>query len=148
MSLESKIQFRKYFVNRIDFSINNDFTADDNDLEFEFDIDNNINLDKENCIAVVTLTCNVFPDYIDKNQPFHLTVEISALFTFHSEDKDSIDSLICTNAVAILFPYLRSTLTTITGTTGFPPIILPTININAYLSNKDKEPDSNCTIHE
>ncbi|WP_083599506.1 protein-export chaperone SecB [Caloranaerobacter azorensis] len=38
----------------------------------------------------------------------------------------------------MLFPYLRSLITTITANAGVKPIILPPININALLEEKER----------
>ena len=41
--------------------------------------------------------------------------------------------------LAILFPYLRSIVSTVTGLTGREPIIIPTINIaNAFGNERDE----------
>ena len=43
------------------------------------------------------------------------------------------------NAPAIIFPYLRSFVTTFTVNAGLAPVILPTINFQALADNKTKE---------
>ena len=40
------------------------------------------------------------------------------------------------NGTAILFPYLRSIITTITSSMGIQPIILPTMNIVKMIKEK------------
>ena len=43
------------------------------------------------------------------------------------------------NAIAILFPYVRSNLTNITSQSGIETLILPVINFNALLDEQRKK---------
>ena len=52
------------------------------------------------------------------------------------EDSTLGKRLLQTNAVAILFPYVRSQLTLLTSQPGFDPVILPVMNINALFANE------------
>ena len=56
------------------------------------------------------------------------------------ESKDNID-FIKTNAVAIVYPFLRSLVATITSNANIPPYILPVFNIVAYFEKEDKKDD-------
>lgn len=42
------------------------------------------------------------------------------------------------NGTAILFPYLRSFITTLTSNAGIPPLVLPTLNIQKIIEEKNK----------
>ena len=42
------------------------------------------------------------------------------------------------NAVAILYPYARALVSTYTSNANIAPLILPTINVNQFLKNKEK----------
>lgn len=136
MSIQSVLQFQKYFVNRIDFVVNKDFNSDEIELEFNIDSEVTVGIDNS---AVVALECTVFPDYIKSNQPFNLVVRLEGFFEYQNVSDDELKSLLYSNAIAILFPYLRSTITNITGVTGFPALILPTINIHKYLEAKQND---------
>ena len=57
--------------------------------------------------------------------PFRITVEIAGRFRCDNEWKPELEP----NVLAIMFPYLRSIISTITCNSGREPIILPTINI-------------------
>lgn len=46
--------------------------------------------------------------------------------------------LLTTNAIAILFPYIRSQLTLLTSQPGFNPVVLPIMNINALFTDENK----------
>ena len=40
--------------------------------------------------------------------------------------------------VAILYPYARALVSTYTSNANIAPLILPTINVNQFLKNKEK----------
>ena len=66
---------------------------------------------------------------------FELRADLVGIFDVDEEWVDKLKA----NAVAIMFPYLRSQLTLLTSQPEMMPIILPTVNINKLLeSNKDK----------
>lgn len=76
----------------------------------------------------------------DENNALKLSVELVGTFAFSNSEnvnKNLYDNLINKNAIAILFPYLRSQVTLITSQPNMAPIILPPININTLLKNDD-----------
>ena len=76
----------------------------------------------------------------DENNALKLSVELVGTFAFSNSEnvnKNLYDNLINKNAIAILFPYLRSQVTLITSQPNMTPIILPPININTLLKNDD-----------
>ena len=42
------------------------------------------------------------------------------------------------NAIAILFPYMRAIISTYTANANVAPVIIPPMNINAYLKEKHR----------
>lgn len=68
-------------------------------------------------------------------------VVASGIFSFDEipDDAKTVESLLQYNAVAILFPYVRSYITTITSNAGMIPIILPPINVNNLENENDEE---------
>ena len=76
----------------------------------------------------------------DENNALKLSVELVGTFAFSNSEnvnKNLYYNLINKNAIAILFPYLRSQVTLITSQPNMTPIILPPININTLLKNDD-----------
>lgn len=70
-----------------------------------------------------------------QNTDYKISVEINGQF----EISDPWNPAWETNMLAILFPYLRSIVSTVTGLTGREPIIIPTINIaNAFGNERDE----------
>lgn len=65
---------------------------------------------------------------------YNIIAQISGIFEL-TEESVMGKKLLTNNAVAILFPYLRSQLTLLTSQPGFEPVILPVMNINALLND-------------
>ena len=131
----SVLNFEGYKVEKIRFDINDNFDADDVTVDIKFDIRNNI--DKENRTLKVILEVNIFNDCIENNKPFSLEVSIIGFYRFDDKvDENILQGLVKSNAVAILYPYLRSLVSVITSNSGFPTIILPTINVNKVMNKE------------
>lgn len=66
----------------------------------------------------------------DENKSFKIEIEAVANYSF--ENKEGLDNLgkfFYMNAPALLFPYIRSYISTLTNLSGFEPINLPTLNM-------------------
>jgi len=68
--------------------------------------------------------------------PFYAEAEIEGEFSIKS--KEDIYPIIKMNAVAIMFPYLRSTLSMLTALMNIDPIVLPVINLVQMFENEEK----------
>lgn len=67
----------------------------------------------------------------DDDGKINVYVNCVGIFTIQKYEQ----SLIERNALAIMFPYVRSYISTITTQPGMSPIVLPAINIVALLNN-------------
>lgn len=72
--------------------------------------------------------------------PFEVNVQVCGEFVYHHE-KDTarvgVDTLIRRNAVAILYPYVRSLVSNLTNTSNeYPACILPTIDVAQVLKEQ------------
>ena len=65
-----------------------------------------------------------------------LSVFVKGMAIFETEKKTR--TLIERNTLAIMFPYFRSYVSTLTTQAGMMPIVLPAMNIIAMLTEKDK----------
>lgn len=89
--------------------------------------------------ANVKLTATILAEK-DQNQPFSMEVEIVGFFEYVPEDSENISfkDYLMTNAIAILFPYLRAIIADITARSNeFPTLSLPVANISKLLSEQD-----------
>ncbi len=67
----------------------------------------------------------------DENQSFNIEIDATAFYTFEKTvSKEDLDMMFFLNAPAILFPYLRAYISTLTNLSGFEPINLPTLNMS------------------
>lgn len=59
-----------------------------------------------------------------------IKIECNAIFRFSSRiEFDEIPLFFYGNSIAILFPYIRSFVSTLTLQANFPPLVLPTLNL-------------------
>jgi preprotein translocase subunit SecB len=66
----------------------------------------------------------------DENKSFNIEIETIANFTFNSTiESDNLSKFFYVNAPALLFPYIRAYISTLTNLSGFDPINLPTLNL-------------------
>lgn len=87
--------------------------------------------------SMVSLTATVS----NNDKEFEAIVVCQGIFSVDEavEDVNVRNALIKRNAVAILFPYIRSQMTLLTTVPGFSPIILPAINISSVLDKIEEE---------
>lgn len=57
------------------------------------------------------------------------------VFITEQENNDLLEK----NTIAIMFPYIRSYISSITTQPGMTPIVLPAINIVALINDQNKE---------
>lgn len=93
-----------------------------NEIDNKYKLDIDIIIQDENNNLIVEATCNGFFEF-DKN----------------ITDKEK-NVFFNTSAPAILFPYIRAYISTLTTLSGMRPIILPTINLTqGAVNDKEKE---------
>lgn len=83
--------------------------------------------DNGNGIYRVTLNVKV-----EKSEEYNAEVQITGYFSI-DENNPEKDVLLNKNAVAILFPYVRSEFSLLTAQPETDPIVLPVMNISAML---------------
>lgn len=130
---ESKFHLEKMFIQESSY-LYNDSQIDNLELLFKFD-EKIEYLDKKT--AKVALTGKVKSE--DESLQASVTVVGHFIMEFSDEITDDLKKILFErNSLSILFPYLRTQLTLISNNPGAPTIILPPININAYLDDKRK----------
>lgn len=65
----------------------------------------------------------------DKNKSFKIKLCAIGLFQYEGSIEDSMQ-FFCINGPAILFPYIRAYLSSLSALSGIPLILLPTINMS------------------
>lgn len=127
------ISFENYRVLELSYKRKTDIKKT-NTINLKPKILNKIDIDNSKKRARVRLGV-----VIDEEVPFKLKVEIEGTFLYDvKEDPNKIGfkNLLNTNAVAILYPYLRSLVSSLTGMSNeFAQLILPTVNIAQMLKD-------------
>lgn len=103
----------------------------------------------ENNIHDIEIGFNEIHDYKDKQITIKLfcTVKKNKYFSlnlclvgiFLVGDNYPTDRLL-PNAIAIMFPYLRSQVTIMTSQLNTVPVVIPAININSFLKKQNENP--------
>ncbi len=135
----SVLEFKNYSVNELSYKKNKLYQENSQNISIDpkIEIKNTLKQDK----IIVTVNVHI-GSQSDKPTPFMVTASISGEFIYHeNEDHNQIgvDTLIKKNAVAILYPYVRSLVSNITTASNqFPALILPTINVTQVLDENGK----------
>lgn len=126
---KSKLIFNKYIVKEILFEQNEKFK--EKPVEIKFKVNKNTSYDKDKMI--VDLGVEIF----EKNDkyPFYMTVVVRGIFSIENNDERINFE---PNAIAILYPYIRSIVSTYTSQANVMPLILPIINVNKLLEDKQE----------
>jgi preprotein translocase subunit SecB len=123
-SKNAKFQFKNYKILKSYFEIKNENHS--NTINLNFDPKGIIS--KENSCFKLQLGVKID----DINESFHIEVIIVADFYFDTEiSQESLNNYFFINAPALLFPYVRAYISTLTTLSGINPINLPTLNLTA-----------------
>lgn len=141
--IASEIQFRGYRVLNARYSVNNAKIEKGQKIKLEPSFMRQIQ-SKGNDLYSLTLGVEVGSESDDGSLPFFAKVEMEGLFRV--PESDNVNTIMEVNGTAILFPYLRSTLTMLTSVANITPVILPTINLarmfdESQKKETDKEPE-------
>lgn len=120
------IQFIGYRVTNILYNCDPSFEIPQGEVSYKFNFSKSLAILSDTEVRE-NVCANVFYCTTDniEEAPFRITVEIAGRFRCDNEWKPELEP----NVLAIMFPYLRSIISTITCNSGREPIILPTINI-------------------
>lgn len=84
----------------------------------------------------VSLKFDIYNDNSKEDMPFTLSAAVSGIFELEKWKEGENKFLSTVNTVAILFPFLRTLVTTITLGANIPPYIIPAVNVAQRLDNK------------
>lgn len=120
---KAKFRFERYQITKSLIEISNSSNID-KDIEVEIK-KTNAEHTEENIFKLM-FDVNIK----DANKSLNIDINAEGFFEFDKELNDSEkSSFFNINAPAILFPYIRAYITTLTSLSGITPIILPTINL-------------------
>jgi preprotein translocase subunit SecB len=120
----SSFQFKGYKIIDSHIKQNHDNIA--NELKLSFIPKGEI--DKTQSSFLLTLETTIEDD----NNAFTANIKAKATFSFDKDaDPEHIDNFFYMNAPAILFPYIRAYISTLTTLSGVKPVTLPTLNLSS-----------------
>ena len=126
MAEQIQIKLIGYSVDKMSFILNKSFKMEPN---HRIQVKPHFNRDitkRDQHSFILTLSIS-FDDY-KEDIPFYLDVQISGVFNVENWENEPALTVSKLNGTAILFPYLRSLVTTITANANVPPYILPITN--------------------
>lgn len=118
----SGFQFKNFNIHRSLIEVQND--EDLKDISISFKTGGKLYYDK----GLFLLNLNV--SLSDKNNILRIEVDSSANFQFENIKREDLNNYLFTNAPAILFPYIRAYISTLTTLSGLKSILLPTLNLS------------------
>ena len=132
----SFLKFRKYIVKEIHYLTNETYKPDKEGISLDFDFNAHTYFSEDNQKMEVELETDIFKNAEEKNYPFEMSASIKGFFYMEKGDAKIRDFE--ANAIAILFPYMRAIISTYTANANVAPVIIPPMNINAYLKEKHR----------
>ena len=129
MSEHSIMQFLDYKVEKLDYKM---------DKRFNFDSENKVQMEQNLGLEIQIVSDDEFIVKLEANihgkdkmvVPFKMVISI--LGRFHLEkwqETTEKQNMVKYNAPAILFPYLRATITNVTAAANISPYVLPLLNL-------------------
>ena len=130
MPKKSCLQFKNYTVEKLLFEAV-PFDAEIHEFELHPNFHNQL-IDNGNDNYDVELSVNIAPEE-DHPMPFRLSVSLIGHFTYSHESstcsEEQKQDVLRHNTVAILFPFLRTIVASLTTSANIPPLIMPIINL-------------------
>lgn len=134
----SKFRLKNFIISSSSINIEDNFSSDTK-LDIELNQEGSVFI---NNIYVSSLEVRVF----NETKTLDINVKLKGIFEFDNDiDNHSKENFFNINAPAILFPYLRAYVTSLTALSGISPVILPTINLAARANNKDSKTEVKVT---
>ncbi|HEY3313993.1 MAG TPA: protein-export chaperone SecB, partial [Bacillota bacterium] len=129
----ASIQLERYYARRLSVQVSEEsaFVSANQpkgSLDIDVSVKHKVEIAEKDKRARVTSSCTLLPDTDSPERPFRIHVELIGFFSYagSEENEEELKRLLNVNAVAILYPYLRATVTAATLAANIQPIILPT----------------------
>lgn len=133
----SVLKFNGYRIAKMSYQRNEDYYSTTNQITLSPKPQTVIDLAGNEIKVSLTITVGSLKD---KTVPFEVVCTIVGSFTYQPDEDGNqvgLDNLVRNNAVAILYPYARAIIATLTANSGeFPSYNLPTINVGQWLSEQ------------
>ncbi|WP_204121308.1 MULTISPECIES: protein-export chaperone SecB [Levilactobacillus] len=132
------LKFIGYTVKEMTYKRNESFDINQKSIELVPNLSVNSTNNGENARVILNVRVGSLED---KNYPFEVFCSVEGKFIYNStEDNNNIgiDTFIRNNCVAILYPYARALVASLTTSSNeFPGFNMPTINVGQMLAKSE-----------
>ncbi|WP_320051958.1 protein-export chaperone SecB [uncultured Acetobacteroides sp.] len=123
---KSAFRFDDFFINEVQTKIENRHF--DGEIELGMNLSGSSVLRNSKSQLELTIILRV-----EAEDYFNISISTVGLFTTSFvEGDEKFESYLYTNAPAILFPYIRAAIASITAQCGIPPVRLPLMNLTEF----------------
>lgn len=139
----TSIAFETYVVDSANYHFNPQFENKDEKLHMPVEFSAEVGVDKDQQRAYVVIDVELGSTSDEEellNVPFSCQVSIRGLFTYFDSEQseEELKSILGINAVAILYPYVRSYISNLVNLSNqFPAYTLPVMNFAEMLKDSD-----------
>ena len=124
---QGAIKFLDYRVSKVEYYLNKT-EKQSNELNVEVSSDKEVDKELKNMLVELNVEIG------DKDEsPFFMSICLEGLFELSQDYLDYDINLFYSNALSIMYPYVRAIVSTYTAGANIKPVILPTINIKKML---------------
>lgn len=137
----AKIKLQGIFLDKLIFERNNEFKKDLSNLSFTFSLNDNSEYIEDSQEIFTTLAIELKKSKENEQLPFTFMISMVGNFKFDNDNIDPhhLELIKSVNCPAIVLPFLRETIATITTKAGYPPLYIPVINFAGKVKNNSKE---------
>lgn len=123
---QSKFQFLSPYLEELNFSVNPDYDASDDEIEMHNSFSVQISRYEQESRANVALTLE--SNLEDEKAPFRLRIKVASDFKWEDLSEEKVQTMLELNAPALLLSYMRPIVANITNSSKLPAYNLPFIN--------------------
>ena len=141
MTKQPGIIFRHVYLTKLHYSLSGSEPPKEFKHALRIDVSKEIQERKEGGKRLL-LTLSADPMFGVEPKPFEMQVELLGIFDAEPNSNLPIETFADVQAPAQLVPYLREVISNITARTPLRTLILPPINVHAFLAAKKQEPSN------
>lgn len=130
MAKESSFQFEGFFISRSFFQLSKD--TENPQLSVDFSPRGKLDLES----SMFHLNMGIIIS--DPSDIVKIEIEATGIFKFDNFKEEELKPYLYQNAPAILFPYIRAYISSLTTLSGIQPIVLPTFNLSDLKDELEK----------
>lgn len=129
-TIQSKLTFIDYQVKEVILKQNDKFINDGKPVDVKFNL--NHFTDINNQTMKINLELIIFDEAEKNNYPFYMKIVLEGTFKVEGNSIERFEI----NGISLLYPYIRSIVSTYTANSNMPTLILPPINVINYYDHK------------